>query len=145
MTAAALICVFKCPCTACSTPQGDTPSGQIFDDPKTWSRTLNLGCWQLYLGDQAADNSLSPYASPLLSHDLSGLPPAFLSVGAVDTLRDENIAYAARLLQAGVPVELHVWPGVYHAVEFQTPQCPTSRRILSEYSAALKRAFSPPL
>ena len=82
---------------------------------------------------------------PLLSHDLSGLPPAFLSVGAVDTLRDENIAYAARLLQAGVPVELHVWPGVYHAVEFQTPQCPTSRRILSEYSAALKRAFSPPL
>ena len=45
------------------------------------------------------------------------LPPAFINVGTADLFRDEDIAYAQRLMQAGVPVELHVYPGAYHAFE----------------------------
>jgi acetyl esterase len=52
-----------------------------------------------------ADVTRDPYAFPLLADDLSGLPPAFVMVGGCDWLRDEGLAYAARLREAGVPTE----------------------------------------
>ena len=53
-------------------------------------------------------------AVPARAPDLSGLPPAFVSVGTIDVLRDEDVEFALRLNQAGVPAELHVYPGVPH-------------------------------
>ena len=66
-----------------------------------------------YLGDlsQAED----PRASPLLAPDLSGLAPAYVTVAGFDPLRDEGIAYAQRLLEAGVEVELDIHRGLVHA------------------------------
>ena len=49
--------------------------------------------------------------------DLSGLPPALVIVGGADGFRDEDIDYALRLNQAGVPTELHVLPGAPHGVQ----------------------------
>jgi triacylglycerol lipase len=46
--------------------------------------------------------------------DLFGLPPAFVSVGAIDGFADEDLAYAVRLHRAGVPTELHLYPGACH-------------------------------
>ena len=45
---------------------------------------------------------ISPYAAPARAEDLSALPPAYLCVGEMDLVRDENIQYAVRLMQAGV-------------------------------------------
>jgi acetyl esterase/lipase len=49
--------------------------------------------------------------------DLTRLPPAFVSVGAIGGFRDEDVDYAVRLNQAGVPCELHVYPGVPHGYQ----------------------------
>jgi acetyl esterase/lipase len=54
--------------------------------------------------------------------DLAGLPPTFIGVGELDVFRDENLDYAARLRAHGVPVELHFYPGTYHAFDLFAPQ-----------------------
>lgn len=61
------------------------------------------------------------HITPARATDLSGLPPTFIHVGTVDLFHDEDIAFVDRLMQAGVPTELHINPGSYHASETFTP------------------------
>ena len=70
-----------------------------------------LLCADLYMGD--ADRK-DPYASPLHAPDLSGLAPAMVVIVEEDPLREEGAAYAARLLEAGVPTALVDVPGHAH-------------------------------
>ncbi|WP_306453938.1 alpha/beta hydrolase [Bacillus sp. FJAT-45350] len=58
---------------------------------------------------------LSPYTSPLLSEDLTNLPPAYIVTAEFDPLRDEGEAYAERLAKSGVPVRAVRYEGVMHA------------------------------
>ena len=58
-----------------------------------------------------------PYAAPLRTEDLTGLPPAWIGVGALDLFLEEDMDYAARLERAGVPCELHLVPGMYHGAD----------------------------
>ncbi|MET0767898.1 MAG: alpha/beta hydrolase, partial [Aeromicrobium sp.] len=66
-----------------------------------------------YLADPA--DALDPRASPLLAEDLAGLPPAYITVAGFDPLRDEGIAYARRLQEAGVPTTLAREGSLIHA------------------------------
>ena len=59
-------------------------------------------------------DDVSPYAAPARAENLAGLPPAYISTAENDPLRDEGILYGLRLLQAGVSVELHQFPGTFH-------------------------------
>jgi acetyl esterase/lipase len=83
---------------------------QTFTDTPLWSRPNAVLSWQYYLGGKPA----SAYAAPARATDLSGLPPAYISTMEFDPLRDEGIIYGLRLLQAGVSVELHQYPGTFH-------------------------------
>jgi acetyl esterase/lipase len=90
-----------------------TPSSQM-DGLAVWSRESNTFGWRSYLGNLYGSPEVPYTAAPARCPDLSGLPPAFVSVGTVDGFRDEDIDYATRLNQAGVPCELHVYPGASH-------------------------------
>ncbi len=92
-----------------------TPSSQL-DGLSIWSRESNTFGWRSYLGDIYGTDRVPAYAAPARAEDLAGLPPAYVSVGGADGFRDEDIAYAMRLGQAGVPTELHVFPGAPHGV-----------------------------
>jgi acetyl esterase len=75
------------------------------------SRDELVACWSAYAPGAAAR---SPDVSPLRAADLSGLPPAFFVLAECDPLTDEATDYADRLRDAGVPVEVRVWPGTAH-------------------------------
>lgn len=116
----------------------ETASSQEITDIGVWDRAGNIEAWDWYLGGKEADQ----YAAPARAADLSGLPPAFIDVGTVDLFLDEDIAFAQRLMQAGVPVELHVHPGAFHATELVAPQSVLSQRIWAMRIDALRRALA---
>lgn len=56
-----------------------------------------------------------PVAHPLLAHDLTDLPPAYITVAHFDPLRDDGHLYAQRLKRVGVEVSLREEPQMVHA------------------------------
>ena len=116
----------------------ETPSSHEITDVGIWDRAGNIEAWQWYLGGGKPDQ----YAAPTRAEDLSGLPPAFIDVGTCDLFRDEDILFAMRLMQAGVPVELHINPGAYHASEVLAPEAALSKRIWERRFDALRRALA---
>ncbi|MEO7422530.1 MAG: alpha/beta hydrolase [Ornithinibacter sp.] len=115
-----------------------TASSHEITNVGIWDRDANIEAWSWYLGGKDADR----YAAPTRTDDVSGLPPAFIDVGTCDLFRDENIEFANRLMQAGVPCELHVNPGSYHASEIFAPEAALSQRIWAMRVEALRRALA---
>lgn len=68
-----------------------------------------------------------PRVSPLLYDDFSNLPPALITVAGFDPLRDEAIAYAAKLRDSGVPTRLLRESGLVHGYISMTRISPTVR------------------
>ena len=79
-----------------------------------WTPERNRFGWTALLGQTAGTDSVPAAAVPARAADLSGLPPSFITVGALDLFLDEDLEWTRRLSRAGVPVELHVIPGAYH-------------------------------
>ncbi|HET6917513.1 MAG TPA: alpha/beta hydrolase [Acidimicrobiales bacterium] len=97
-------------------------------DVPIWSPANNEFGWRSYLGDLYGTDRIPAYAAPARADDLSGLPPASVWVGTADGFCDEDILYAQRLNHAGVPTELHVYPGAPHGFEAFSPNAPVARR-----------------
>jgi acetyl esterase/lipase len=117
--------------------QQEAWSARHFTDTPLNTRGAVAAAWQHYLGSQPA----TPYAAPARAKDLSGLPPAYIATAEFDPNRDEDIDYALRLLQAGVSVELHQWPGTFHG-SHAILSAGVSQRQLAELTAALRRALA---
>ncbi|MGI5129901.1 alpha/beta hydrolase [Pseudonocardia sp. CA-107938] len=119
----------------------ETPSMQTFVDTPLWNRPNAVESWRHYLGDRDPVEEVSPYAAPARATDLSGLPPAYLSVCEFDPLRDEGIAYAQTLVQHGVPAELHLYPGAFHGSGGLIPTAELSQRMRTEFVDAIRRGL----
>ncbi|WP_285663036.1 alpha/beta hydrolase [Actinorhabdospora filicis] len=115
----------------------ETWSARHFTDTPWLTRGKLASAWGHYLAGRAADE----YAAPARAEDLSGLPAAYIASAEFCPNRDEDILYALRLLQAGVPVELHQWPGTFHGSQAIT-SAEVSRRQLAELGAVLRRALA---
>lgn len=96
---------------------GTTNRTHPFAGAFVWTEQNNYFGWSALLGQPAGGADVSPYAAAARAQDLSDLPPAFVSTGALDLFVDEDIDYARRLMRAGVPVELHVYPGAFHGFD----------------------------
>ncbi|NVM98934.1 alpha/beta hydrolase [Arthrobacter sp. SDTb3-6] len=119
-----------------------TPSNREFPAIPSWNRKRNTQAWSWLLGPAHGTDQVSEYAAPARAGNLSGLPPALIQVGELDLFRDEDIEYAARLLQAGVPTALQVYPGFYHGADALVPEADVSVRLLRDRDEALVRALA---
>ena len=121
--------------------RNQTVSAREFADIPTWGGRLNASAWRAVLGEMAGSPETPAHAAPARADDLSRLPPALIQVGDLEVFRDENIDYAQRLVQAGVPCELHLYAGHYHGSDMFNPLASSSVRMSSERYGVLRRVF----
>jgi len=122
----------------------ETASSRAMAGIPSWSHEHNRGAWRL-----AVDGDDRRFRWPYTARrhraaQLSGLPPAFVQVGELEVFRDESIAYASDLMDAGVAAELHVYPAAFHGWESMVPGAAVSRRSRAERIELLRRTFEQP-
>jgi len=117
----------------------NTPDPQLLPF-LTWTYDDNVTGWAALLGASAGTDMAPPDAAPARATDLTGLPDTYIDVGDLDIFRDEDIAYARRLSDAGVSTELHLHPGCPHAFEILARGADVSRRAIGDRIRRL-RAF----
>jgi acetyl esterase/lipase len=121
-----------------------TPSSYEINEknlPKAWNREANEIAWKMYLESNISGET-SYYAAPARAKDLTGLPPAYIFIGQLDPFRDETIEYVTRLVQAGIPVEFHLYPGCFHGFDSIFNNTEISRQARSEYINAISKALN---
>lgn len=123
--------------------RNDTPSSLQMVGLGVWDHAANEMGWTALLGDKRGGPAVSPYAAAVRASDLSGLPPAFIDVGSAETFRDEAVAYAARIWQAGGQAELHVWAGGFHGFDAIAPQARISQEAKAARLRWLQRLLGP--
>jgi len=123
--------------------RNDSASSRQMRGLGIWDGSSNETGWNALLGDGVGGGpDVSPYAAPSRAADLSGLPSTFIDVGSAETFRDEDVAYASRMWQAGGRVELHVWPGGFHGFDVVAPHAAISQDAIAARAAWLRRQLS---
>jgi acetyl esterase/lipase len=106
-----------------------------------WTPQANRFGWQSFLGRDPGTSGISAYAAAARAEELARLPPTFIGVGSLDLFLDEDVEYAQRLLRAGVPTELHIYPGAYHGFDLSIEAADVSKRCRRDKLQALKCAL----
>ncbi len=89
--------------------------------------------------DDDVQNSL---LSPLLETHLQGLPPALVVTAEYDPLRDDGEAYATRMQEAGVPVDLRRYNGKFHGFFDLDAVLDQGKQVIPDCAAPLRQAFA---
>jgi len=95
-----------------------------------------LMSWGLYAPD--ADARANPYACPMRAADVAGVAPAVVITAEYDPLVDEGEAYAKRLADAGVAVELTRYDGMIHGFVQMLALTPRASEAIDQVAAALR-------
>ncbi len=107
-----------------------------------WSSRSSEAGWKAYLGDLHGTEDVPMYAAAARCENLRRLPPTFVSVGSLDGFHDEDVAYATRLNQTGIPTELHVYPGAPHGYHL-AGDSDVARRSAADKLSWLRRHLAP--
>ena len=120
-------------------PMLDDQSAMTAENPnyRLWNTRSNRFGWTAYLG-----NADPQVAVPARRADLSGLAPAWIGVGTHDLFHDEDLAYAKRLTDAGVPCEVEVIPGAFHGFDRVATKALVSRGFFDSQCDALRTALA---
>ena len=108
---------------------------------RVWHTKSNRLGWTSYLGREPGGEGVDDYAAPARRKDLTGLPPAWIGVGTRDLFHDEDVAYARRLTEVGVPCTLAVVDGAFHGFNLIAGKAQVSRDFNGGYADALRRAL----
>lgn len=125
----------------------DRTSAETATDPHPfvgeylWTHHNNRYGWGALLGHEPGMGDVSPYAAAARAESVAGLPPTFIATGSLDLFLEEDLEYARRLTRAGVPTELHVYPGGFHAFDL-APGAEIAARAQRDSRAALSRALA---
>ena len=104
------------------------------------TRRMMVGNWRDYLADE--ESAINPYAAPLQSRDLSGLPAAYVITVEYDPLRDEGASYANMLRAAGVPVTYVCYAGMVHGFFGYIAQVDLANEAMASLSKEIQLAVS---
>ena len=115
----------------CLEPGMDTGSFATYRDGPIWTREASAASWRHYLGDPRVT---PPYVPSRRAAAL--MPPTLIVVNPADPLRDEGLRLAQDLADAGVPVELHMFPGTFHGA-LSVPSSRTWHRVKEAMRAFL--------
>jgi acetyl esterase len=85
-----------------------------------------------------------PRLSPLAAKDASRLPPAYIVTAGLDLLREEDVAYAEKLKQAGVAVTLVDYPTMIHGFFAMSGVIPLASEAITAAARAVKQAVNSP-
>jgi acetyl esterase/lipase len=121
----------------------NTSASSHIEGALVWSRAANELGWSAYLGERYGTDDVPGEAAATRVDDVTGLPPAWIGVGSLDVFRDEDIAYASRLLAAGITTELHVYRGAPHGFEMMAPGSYVAQACQRDITEALRRALRP--
>jgi acetyl esterase/lipase len=106
-----------------------------------YTAPMNAFSWRCFLGQAPGTSKVPVRAVPARRRDLKGLPPAFIGVGSIDLFVDEDLEYATRLIDAGIPTQVDVVPGAFHAFELIAPNTDVGSSFAARRVQALRRAF----
>ena len=84
-----------------------------------WNTKRNHNGWKRYLS--GLTGNVPCYASAARRTDYTGLPPAYTFVSTAEPFYAETVTYIENLKKAGVPAEIDIYPGLYHAFDMLTP------------------------
>lgn len=116
-----------------------TDSCRQFTDTPMWNAKLNEKMWSDYLQDETA-SSLA-YASPMEAQSLENLPDAYVETAEFDCLRDEGIAYARALKDAGATVVLNETKGTMHGFDI-VRNAPTTKKAVAKRIEYIRSRFN---
>lgn len=122
--------------------RNDSVSAHQVDGVGIWDRTSNETGWTALLGERRGTDDVSIYAAPARATDLTGLPPAYIEAGSVEVFRDEAIAFANRMWDAGGSAELHIWAGGFHGFQTIVPSATVSQRAVQTRDAWVRGRLS---
>ncbi|MDO4434789.1 MAG: alpha/beta hydrolase [Cardiobacteriaceae bacterium] len=124
------------------TGTAESPYPNAYTGEFVWTAERNRFGWSCLRGGQTFSLEELGYFSPTFAQKLSALPPTFIVVSTLDLFVHEDIDYAQRLIQAGVPTELHVIDGAYHGFDNVLPQSEQTQQYIHWRTQAIARMLS---